>query len=409
MRVLFLNNFFYLRGGSEKVLFDEMKMLKDHGHSADVFARDHEQNEKAEYADYFPPKMETDRLKISPDALRVVRNLVYSKEAQNGIRQVINRFVPDIAHAHNIYGRLSVSILDALSDAGIPTVMTLHDYKIICPSYRMIVGDRICEECKGGRYYHAVVNRCHKGSFAASAVYAFESYFTDLLGKYRRNLKFLISPSEFLRRKVIDFGWDEDQVRYVPNFVHLDEFIPNYQPSDYLLYLGRLSEEKGIVTLINAFSNIRSNTIKLLIVGDGPLRGALEQRSSSDGRIQFTGYLSGDALANATRNARAVVVPSEWYENAPISILEALAYGKPVIGASIGGIPEMVEDGANGYLFTSGSQSELQGALDKLISLPASRIADMGKAGREKAERYFSPVRHYRLLLDIYQELVKGN
>lgn len=398
-----------MRGGSEKVLFDEMKMLKDHGHNAVVFARDHEQNEQAEYAECFPPKMETERLKVSLDALRIVRNLIYSEEARNGIRQVISKFVPDIAHAHNIYGRLSVSVLDALNDAGVPTVMTLHDYKIICPSYRMIVGDRVCEECKGGQYYRAVVNSCHKGSFAASAVYALESYFTDLLGKYRRNLKFLISPSEFLRNKVIDFGWDEEHVRYVPNFVHLDKFIPNYQSSDYLLYLGRLSEEKGIVTLIKAFSSIRSNTIKLLIVGDGPLRDTLEQRSSSDGRIQFTGYLSGEALATATRNARAVVVPSEWYENAPISILEALAYGKPVIGAAIGGIPEMIEDGVNGYLFTSGSQSELRSALEKIIALPGSQIADMGRAAREKVERNFSPARHYQMLFDIYHELVKGH
>ena len=168
---------------------------------------------------------------------------------------------------------------------------------------------------------------------------SFEAYFNHLFNKYRKNVRFFISPSLFLKQKLIEFGWPQSQIAYIPNFVDPSEFTPNYNPGQYFLYLGRLSPEKGIPTLIEAFMKIASKKISLYVAGEGPIRNQLESMAAADSRITFTGYLSGERLHETTRNALAVIVPSEWYENAPISVLEALAFGKPVLGARIGGIP----------------------------------------------------------------------
>jgi glycosyltransferase involved in cell wall biosynthesis len=317
---------------------------------------------------------------------------------------LIDEFEPDIAHVHNMYGRLTPSVLDLLSEKAIPAVMTLHDYKLACPSYKLMYNNRICEDCKGARYYKAVKNRCHKESYWASAAIAIDSYVNERLKKYEKNIKCFISPSHFLKHKLIDFGWSENQIKYVPNFLNLSEFNPNFTPGKYFLYLGRLSEEKGIRTLIKAFSKLRNPHVGLLVVGDGPIRKELEDLARNDLRIRFAGYLSGNSLLEATRHSLAVVVPSEWYENAPISILEALACGKPVIGATIGGIPEMIEDAVNGLLFESGNGDALRIALKRLAEMDATEIENMGRAARKKAERENGTESHYQSLMEIYQK-----
>jgi glycosyltransferase involved in cell wall biosynthesis len=222
------------------------------------------------------------------------------------------------------------------------------------------------------------------------------------LNKYRKNVRFFISPSIFLKKKLVEFGWPQSQIAYIPNFVDHSEFIPCYKPGKYFLYLGRLSPEKGIPTLIEAFMQIASKKISLKVAGEGPVRNQLECMAAADSRIRFTGYLSGGTLKETIRNALAVIVPSDWYENAPISVLEALAFGKPVVGARIGGIPEMINDGVNGFLFEPGNIYDLNTKLDLLLSLSDEDIRDMGKAARQKIETQYNANLHYERLMDIY-------
>jgi glycosyltransferase involved in cell wall biosynthesis len=302
---------------------------------------------------------------------------------------------------------LTSSVLDILSDRKIPAVMTLHDYKLACPSYKFMFKDHICEDCKGARYYKAIKNRCHKESYWASAAIAIESYINDWFKKYRNKIKYFISPSHFLKQKLIDFGWPEKQIKTVPNFLNLSEYKPNYAPGKYFLYLGRLSEEKGIRTLIKAFSELQHRHLKLLVVGDGPIRNKLEDLAKNDQRICFAGYLSGNSLLDVIRHSLAVVAPSEWYENAPISILEALACGKPVIGAAIGGIPEVIDDAGNGFLFESGNRDALWVALERLAEMDRAEIENMGRAARNTVEREHGTESHYRSLMEIYQKARK--
>ena len=402
MKILFLNNFFYLRGGSEKVLFEEMRVLHEAGHEVAIYARSHEKNEPTEFMEFFPPELNTESLNVSIETFRTVKELIYSGTSRRGLRQVIGRFRPDIAHAHNIYGRLSLSVLDELKSSGIPVVMTLHDLKPICPSYLMLNAGKVCERCKGGKYYNAFLSRCHKESYPASFVYALETWINHAFGKYRQVDRF-VTPSRFLRDKIIEHGWTADRIAYIPNFVDSLYLPPHRSVGACFLYIGRLSREKGVGTLIKAYSRLEK-PIPLKIVGDGPEREALEKDVRVSGiPATFTGYLSGAALEEALDSARAVVMPSEWYENAPLSLLEAFARGKPVIGSRIGGIPEMIDEGVNGYLFEPGDVAGLMEKLETLSALTDEKAMAMGRSAQEKVKRDFSRYKHLEQLTELYQ------
>ena len=415
MRVLFLNNFFYLRGGSERVLFEEMRMLKEAGHEVAVFSRANRQNEASEYERYFPPDIDTETGGISLRTLKTAKELIYSASAKEGIEKLVEQFKPDIAHAHNIYGRLSLSVLDGLKEKRVPTVLTLHDYKLLCPNYLMLNHGEICERCKGRKFRNAFYTRCHKNSYPASAIYAFESWFNHSFGKYN-SVRAFISPSRFLHEKAVDFGLDPKRVDFIPNFIDTKKIPISDAPGAHLLYLGRLSPEKGITTLLRAFTilcsvhlspKLGNIDIPLLIVGDGPLRRDLEAAfARSDDHIRFSGYLSGKLLKDAITGARAVVMPSEWYENAPLSLIEAFAYGKPVIGTRIGGIPEMIDDGLNGLLFEPGNVEDLKDKLAIAMNLSDMEIRKMGMAAREKIEKEYNAELHYERLVAVYQRAI---
>jgi len=408
MRILFLNNYYYIRGGSERVLFDEMKLLSLFGQETAIFSRTNARNESAFYDRYFPPDIITNQIRFSFKALKTVKEIIYSDEAKRRLLQVIDLFKPDIAHTHNIYGRLSLSVLDALKEKKIPTVLTLHDYKLLCPVYLMLNHGQICERCKDRNHFHAFFSKCHKNSYPASLVYAFESWFNHRFNKYD-SVRNFISPSRFLRNKAIEFGWHPEKIIYIPNFIEPTKVPVQSFDGSYFLYFGRLSHEKGVGTLLNAYHSILASTKttniipKLFIVGDGPIRKELESTFGDNNvHVQFFGHLSGKALEDAIGGAQFIVMPSEWYENAPLSLLEAFAFGKPVIGSRIGGIPEMIEDGVNGFLFKAGNCEELRGKLEIAMNLPNSKIREMGMAAREKVEREYNATVHYKKLMEVY-------
>jgi glycosyltransferase involved in cell wall biosynthesis len=312
----------------------------------------------------------------------------------------------DIAHAHNIYGGLTTSVFEVFNRNYIPIVMTLHDYKLLCPNYKLMYRGRICEDCKYSRFFMAIKNYCHKNSLTASAVVAMEGYFNHVFNRYLKYVKTFIAPSKFIKNKFIEFNWPKDSIEYLPNFLFLSTFSPNFKRGGYLLYLGRLSPEKGIISLIKAFMKIKDKRARLMIVGDGPLKRQILKQTKSDKRIKLTGYLSGKILRETTKNSMAVVVPSEWYENAPITILEAFAFGKPVIGSNIGGIPEMIDEGINGYLFNKGDVYDLKEKIEYLLGMNDKQIESMGVAGRTKADENYSSEIHYKKLVEIYNRAI---
>ncbi|MBI1854215.1 MAG: glycosyltransferase [Planctomycetes bacterium] len=407
MNVLFLNNYHYLRGGSERVFFAEMEALRDRGHRVVSFARRHAGDVPSTYAELFPRDLETASVRFSLRSLRTAGEMLYSRESARAVERLLDHEKPDVAHAHNVYGRLTRSVIAALRRRGVPVVLTLHDYKLVCPTYRLVRRGRICEECRGGRFHRAVVSRCHKESIFGSSLVAFESAMNDAFWKDARNVRCFVAPSRFIRDKFVEFGWDRRRIVHIPNLVDVEHIEAHPQPGADFLYAGRLSEEKGVATLVRAFRET-SGSRRLRIAGSGPLESSLRELAAGDSRVEFVGHLGGADLAARIAAARAVIVPSEWYENAPLSVLEAFAHGKPVIAARIGGLIEQVADGERGLLFESGDIGALRAALDRVSTMPDARIEEMGGAARRFVEQHHSSAAHVDRLLALYEDVRRG-
>jgi glycosyltransferase involved in cell wall biosynthesis len=331
--------------------------------------------------------------------------VIYSREAALKLDRLINKFKPDIAHAHCLYHHLSPSVLSVLRYHGIPAVLTAHDLKLGCPAYKMLTHDGICERCKNGNLLHLVKNRCLHGSLGISVLVTIESGLHKLLGLYRKNLDKIIVPSLFYQEKLSEWGWSREKLVYIPNYVCSDQFEPQYTPGDYFVYFGRLAPEKGVDTLIKA--SIQAD-VKTLIVGTGPYEGHLKSIACCSDNIKFLGRKEKEELWSIVRGARGIVLPSEWYENAPMSILEAYANGKPVIGARIGGITEMILEEETGYLFKSGNVNELAALLQQVTNQPQGLTEDMGYRGREFVETSFTAQRYFDETSALYDSLINS-
>lgn len=400
MKILFANNFYYLRGGSERVFFDEMAMLERHGHEIAAYSRHFNRNLPSAYSPYFSGPINYEDVPLL-QKITVAAKMIYSAENRHSIGTLMDQFRPDLMHVHNITGRLTTSILDAARVRRIPTVMTLHDSKLICPSYLMLHNGAVCDACNGSRFYHCLRKRCHKGSLMASLVYTTEAYLSRLCKKYDMITSFLC-PSQFLLEKHAQAGIAHDRLVHLPNCMDVTSSEACPAAGNYLLFAGRLSHEKGVTTLLKALCGL---DLPLKIAGEGPLRKQLECFCSERGlsRVEFLGHQTGDDLRNLFSGAALVVFPSECYENAPMTILEAYAASKPVLGSRIGGIPELVREGETGQLFEPGSHEELRAKLSLLWN-DRKTLQEMGQRARSLVEALFSPSRHYDRLIGVYEK-----
>jgi glycosyltransferase involved in cell wall biosynthesis len=330
--------------------------------------------------------------------------ILYSREAATKIDALISETRPDVAHLHNIYHQLSPSILGVLRRRGVPTVLTLHDYKLICPNYTLNTRGAVCERCKGGRFYQAVLQGCVKGSRLNGLICATEAYAHGLTHVYENGVQTFIAPSQFMQRKMREFG-AAGRIVHLPNFIDAAAYEPKFSALPFFVYSGRLEPVKGVSTLLSAVAaGDVARGIKLCIAGDGSQREALESQSRLQGTsssVSFLGHLGRDDLRVLLQHAMFVVVPSEWYENAPMSVLEAYAYGKPVIGARIGGIPELIQEGRTGLLFEPGDVDGLRRAIDSLLSDP-TLAEEMGRNARRLVEDAYGPRLHYECLMAVY-------
>jgi glycosyltransferase involved in cell wall biosynthesis len=402
MRIAMANNYYYIRGGAERVLFEEKKILEAHGHQVLVFSQAHPNNEFSEFSDYYCPFKDwrnISRFQKFPMALHIM----YDRRTARGFNRFLEAADCDIIHAHNIYGGLTTSILDIAQKKGVPVVMTLHDYKLICPSYAMLNRGTVCEDCKAGRFIHSVLNTCHKESLTASGVYCIESYLNKWLHKYD-TIRYFICPSMFSLTKHAEHGIPRDKLLHIRNFVNFTKQKPQYDDGRYALFVGRLSKEKGIHTLLAA---VESLDVPVRIVGDGPLKAEYEGFIAEHKmkHVTLEGYKSGEDLKRLYENAAFLVIPSECYENAPMTVLEAYSYGKPAIGSRIGGIPEMIDHEKTGMLFAMGDAGRLTECIENLWKDKSLR-RQMGHAAREKVEREFSSELHYEHLMELYRNLL---
>lgn len=403
MKILLANKYFYIRGGADRAFFNEASLLESKGHEIGYFSMHHPRNAASRYDSYFVSGVDYQEKMGVWRKLQEAGRILYSLEAKKKMRRLLQRERFDLIHLHNIYHQLSPSILDAIAASGIPAVMTLHDYKMVCPTYSLFSKGGVCELCSQGRYFHCLVRRCSKGSYTYSLINALEMYLHhSLMGLYGK-VKLFISTSRFTKDKLREMGFPRE-IRHLPNFINAQAHTPDsgWQERS-LVFFGRLSREKGLHTLIQAMAGLHA-TLKL--IGEGPERPALEGtvRQSGLNNIQFLGYRQGASLFAEIKKSMFAVIPSEWYENHPLSVLEAFALGKPVLGARIGGIPELVVDYETGLTFEPGNVQDLRGKIRFLLETP-ELLVQMGKNARDFVERELNPERHYAELLQIYKEL----
>ncbi|MBI2416180.1 MAG: glycosyltransferase family 4 protein [Candidatus Kerfeldbacteria bacterium] len=410
MNILQINKFYYRRRGAETYFLDLIDLLEQHGHTVGVFSMHHPNNLVSPYSQYFVANTELqqpDQLPMSTK-LRTAKNIIWNKSAQQQLERLLQLFKPDVAHIHNIYHQISPAILKTLHQHGIPIVQTLHDYKLLCPNYRMFTQGQVCERCNGHNYYNAVRYNCLKNSRSASAVAMLEMYWHKAIRAYEKNVNCFISPSQFLHDKVLAWHEQVQHITVLPNFITLTGITPHYQHDHYILYAGALVKEKGIDLLLDSFAKNRYS-FSLFVAGAGgdrSLQVMIKQAQNIGNTVKLLGELSAGALSQVTRQAMAVVVPSRYYENYPYSVLEAFAHGKPVLGANIGGIPELVHPGSTGWLFTANNQASLTTALQNIEHTTSPALVQLGKQARHWVEQHNHPPLHYEALLAIYQQYV---
>ncbi len=408
MRILTVHKFHYIEGGAERYLFNMSDLLRSHGHEVIPFSMHHPRNLPCAYSDYFAEHFNPEQLRESvrrPLALaRKAARVCYNRNAQQQLARLIRDTQPEMVHVHSIYHHLSPAVLSTLKAFNLPVVMELHDYKLICPNYIFLDGRRrLCEACRGRYFYHAVAKRCFRDSYTASLLVAVEARLHRCLASYKKNVDVFVSPSRFLADKMKRYGYGSKPILVQPYSLDLSAYEPCYEPSDYYIFMGRLTHEKGVRFLLQAAARIKD--LNLIICGTGPLEAELAATIKAEGlsHVTLAGYQSGEALKSLAARARFTVVTSEWHDNSPLVIYESLALGKPVIGSRLGGIPELIDEGVDGYTYTAGNLEEFINRVERLIGEP-QRAVDMGRSGRAKAERLFSPDVHYEKLMQIYEQ-----
>lgn len=407
MKILVANKFFWSKGGSERVLFDLIRGYESRGHEVVPFSMRDVRNVPTPWETSFVSNVDYATLRGPIARVGAALRAVHSFEAARKIEDLCRRTRPDVAHLHNIHHQLSPSIVGSLGALGIPVVFTLHDYKVICPNYLLFTEGAVCERCKGGRFYEAIRHRCLHGSIAASAAAAFESAVHRTLGTLKRRVRLFVAPSRFLGGKLVEHGFDAARVRFVPNGVDLAELAPAPTLGSKFVFAGRLAKEKGIANLLDAIA--RTARAELVVAGDGPLAEELRLRAGRDapGRVTFVGTLERADVLRLVRDARALVLPSTWYENAPMSALEALGLGVPVIGSRIGGIPEMVREGESGLLVPPEDPAALAAAIDRLDADP-ELARRLGAGGREIVRREYSLDAQVETMIAMFREVASS-
>ena len=359
MRILLANKFYYRRGGDCVCTLNTEQLLKAHGHEVAVFAMDHPENLDTPWNRYFPQNM---------SKLMAFTRPFGSREVRRKFNALLDDFRPDVVHLNNIHTQLSPVIAELAHRRGIRVVWTLHDYKLLCPRYDCLRdGREICERCFNGDKRPCLAGKCMKGSTLASWVGYREAVMWNRERLEACTDRF-ICPSRFMAEKMEQGGFNKGKLEVLCNFIDVEKCRrDDCVKEDYYCFIGRLSHEKGVGTLIDAASRL---PFKLKVIGGGPLAEGLQAKSRGlQANIEFVGFKQWEEIKELVGKARFTVVPSEWYENNPLSVIEAQCLGTPVLGARIGGIPELIEEGVTGMTFESGNGDDLTDKIGRMYDV----------------------------------------
>lgn len=367
MKILLVNKFLYPKGGSETYVMNLGRYMQSVGHEVQYFGMDCEDRTVGNNAEAYTSPMDFHNGSFFDRIMYSVKT-VYSEESRRKIRRVLDDFQPDVCHLNNFNYQLTPSIIQEIvkwrkeNGKNCKIIYTAHDLQLVCPNHLMTnpVSGEICEKCLGGNFVNCIKGKCIHGSTLKSAVGAVEAWFWNKLGVYK-NFDAVICPSGFLADKLSSNSVLKDKITVMHNFINIQKPI-SIEKKNYVLFYGRYSKEKGIETLLNVADKLPN--IQFVFAGRGPLNEEVDKRKN----IENKGFLSGESLASLISEAAFTVVPSECPENCPFTVMESQMYGTPVLGAEIGGIPELIKAGETGDLFESGNAQQLERMIESMIS-----------------------------------------
>jgi glycosyltransferase involved in cell wall biosynthesis len=411
MKILYCNKYNYAFSGTEVYLFEAMELMRSKGHEVALFSMADPRGKPTPYDRHFVPHIDFKKdfkkdFETPAGWFRkagLAGRAVYSREARLRIRAMIAEFRPDVAHVRNIYHHLSPSILWELKAQKVPVVYHLNDFKVLCASYNLVLRGEACEACKGGEFWHALKEKCYPGWGARMTLVA-EAYVHKWLGTYRKCVDCFLAPSQFVRDKFVEHGWDPARFEVLPHFQEVEAVVERGAENAPLLYFGRLSSEKGVDDLLHAMRRLPH--LHLIVAGDGPERGRLEQLAVELGlrNVEFTGHVRGEVLDRLIADSRFTVLPSHAYETLGKTILESYAKARAVVATDMGSRRELVHAGKTGLLYKTGNVEQLASAIEFLSSRP-ELAEQMGQAGRTQVRERYTPEGHYETLIGLYERL----
>lgn len=393
MRILLSNKFYYRRGGDCVCTINLEELLKANGHEVAIFSMDYPENLPSEWSKYFPSEV---KFKPGLGLFETIKRPFGTSEVKRKFKTLLNDFKPDVVHLHNIHTQLSPIMGQIAHEKGVKVVWTLHDYKLLCPRYDCLRnGETICEKCFTDKS-KVKEYKCMKGSTIGSllAYYEANSWTRERL---EAQTDAFICPSQFMADKMAQGGFSQSKLNTLCNFIDVEKCRKDsYEKGDYYCFIGRLSHEKGVKTLIEAALQL---PYKLKIIGGGPLEAELKELIVGNSNIEMLGFKQWDEIKEIVGGARFSVIPSEWYENNPLSVIEAQCLGTPVLGANIGGIPELIENGVSGMTFESRNAADLKSKIEVMF---ATKF-DYETLAKTSQNRYSSAA-HYAELMKIYRK-----
>jgi glycosyltransferase involved in cell wall biosynthesis len=409
VKILLINKFYYLSGGAERYVLEWESLLRARGHDVMIFSMRHPANLPSRQERFFIERVRFEADQPRGARLRAAAHSIWSREAAERLTELLEaEGAPDIAHLHSFMYQLTPAILAPLVARGVPIIQTCHEYAHICVNQHLYNHrvNRICEECLHRGRLAPLRTRCMKGSFAQSAAGCVAGFADSLFGHSRSHVRRFITPSEFMRQKMIEGGLPAQRVFHERHFIRPDWIAPSHSPGDYILFMGRLVPEKGIGAFLDAAA--LAPEVPCKVAGTGALEPAVRARvrDGNLSHVEVLGHRDGRQLLEIVRGARAVVVPSEWYEPFSLVILEAMAAARPVIASRIAGPAEIITHDADGLLVPPGNVEELAAAFRSLWRDPA-RAIEMGRRGLEKTRALYAPDEHYQRMMRHFEEVLQ--
>ena len=388
MRVLLLHNRYQIAGGEDVVVQTEKALLEANGHCVTLV------------------ETNNDNIVGPLEKAKAAANAIYSHSSKQSVRAEVASFSPDLVHVHNFFPLLSPSLYYACREAGVPVVQTLHNYRLLCPDVYFFREGKVCEDCLGKFFpWPSVVHSCYHGSKAGTAVVAMMLSVHRALQTWTKMVDIYIALTDFARQKFIQGGLPAEKIALKPNFVYPEPSQGEGQ-GGYALFVGRLSPEKGLDTLLTAWEKI-GEQMPLKIVGDGPLADRVASATQRLMGVEWLGRQPKDQVLALMKEAQVLVFPSVWYEGFPVVIVEAYAVGLPVIASSLGSTSSLIDHGRTGLHFRPGDPENLVSQLEWILTHPAE-LAQMRREARAEFEFKYTAQRNYQMLMDIYERVLNA-